>query len=158
MKAVECSRQGESLELVLSAQWPDGASAELADHVARCEACGEVAAVAGAIRADLAATSKAVRVPPSGVMFWRAQRRAARESVRTAHRRSVAAQTVSVAAGVVVGIAGLRSAADWTDWAGMVDSVTAFVTPLHVSLPIAIVLTLCLTAAPIALILALRED
>jgi len=122
MKPAECPFEMEVLEAVLQARWPRQVDKQIADHVASCEICSDVIAVAGALDGAKEATRATAAVPDSGRVWWLAQVRARREAVRAAGRPITAAQVFGLAC--AVGVAGACFGAtskwfqSWLAWAG----------------------------------------
>ena len=102
---MNCEREPEVLEAVLAGRWPDGADPELRDHADGCDACDELALVAGAIHADHYDAVHGANVPPAAVVWWRAQQRARAEAVKSAKQTITAVQTGAIASAIVVGLA-----------------------------------------------------
>ena len=97
-----CPRETEVVDLVAIGQWPARADAALAEHVAGCEICSDVAVVATALT-DLGESSMpAVRVPDAGAVWYRAQVAAREELARRATRPMLAAEIAAALAAVVV--------------------------------------------------------
>jgi hypothetical protein len=92
------------------------------------------------------------RVPSSGLVWWRAQRRARQEAARAAARVVTIVQGVSVVAGIgaAVAIAG----ADELRQAFTYASTQLF----SLSLPVAVALTAWIALAPVAVYFAASRD
>lgn len=147
----ECPRMQEALDLVRSGRWPNGCDEETRTHIAECGDCGDGVQVASLIAADYHAAVRTARVPSSGLVWWRAQRRARQEAARTAARIVTMVQGVSVAAGVTaaVVIAGPES----------VTRALTFMTTLPTwSLQLLLGLTATLALAPVAVYLTASRD
>ncbi len=87
MNGLDCLREADVLDAIVSRRWPDRADDDLRVHVATCEVCADVAMVASAIGHDHeAAWSEAVAVPHADVVWFRAQARARAEASRAAAR------------------------------------------------------------------------
>ncbi|MFL6244387.1 MAG: hypothetical protein ACJ74H_00055 [Thermoanaerobaculia bacterium] len=147
----ECPRAQEALELVRAGRWPDGCSDETRTHIASCADCGDTVQVASMIAADYHAAIRTARVPGSGLVWWRAQRRAREEAERTATRVVTFVQGASVAIGVTVAVA---IAGPET-----VNRALAFVSAFPSwTLPVLAGLTATLALAPVAVYLAASRD
>jgi hypothetical protein len=97
-----CPHEAEVVDLVAIGQWPARADAALAEHVAGCEICGDVAVVATALT-DLGESSMAaVRVPDAGTVWYRAQVAAREDLARRATRPMLAAEIAAALAAVTV--------------------------------------------------------
>src|SRR6476660_6387022 len=82
----ECLHETEVVEAVANGAWPSACSADLKAHVAACAICGELAAVAGAIRGDCQTARAHLQVPSAGLVWWRAQLRARQQNAEAAGR------------------------------------------------------------------------
>jgi hypothetical protein len=89
-----------------------GNSGDLADHLAKCDACAELV-TAQMIAAAHADAEQSAQVPSAGQVWWRAQVRARAEARRAAERPIHVIQ--AVAAAVVAGAlaAGIGWVAPW---------------------------------------------
>lgn len=162
MARTECDRQPEVLELAVAGGWPQRCHPELRVHVDACSDCSELAIVASAIAADREVVLSGIVVPTSGAMWWKAQRRARQEATAAATRAVTLAQLLSFAAAIVVAFGALRSLFAWTGWSGWLGRAAQLfggaVTLPHLSVTAAVALATCLTLAPIALLIAVREE
>jgi len=178
MSPFSCSRESETVRASWSGAWPAGCDENLQQHVRSCTVCREAVQLAGAFREDREAATHEARIPPSGLVWWRAQLRARREAAVVAER------PVAVAHGLAV-VAALAAAVGVT-WA-LLPSVRAFFAGVASSVPapadvlpslpsatgafsnlsawsmlaqpgILIVLAATLVLAPVALYLALGKD
>ena len=100
MKPAECEFESDALAAALESRWPGHVDGKLRAHVAACEICSEVVAVAGAIELDREAMRAQAVVPDSGRVWWLAQMRARREAAKSASRPITAAQVLSLACAV----------------------------------------------------------
>jgi len=75
MRLTPCPRENEVRELLGRGQWPVAADAELRAHAASCRACGDFLLVSEAFQKARAVTAAAAKVPPPGILLWRAQLR-----------------------------------------------------------------------------------
>jgi hypothetical protein len=149
----DCIREQEALELVRAGRWPDGCDEETRAHIASCASCAECVHVAAWMSADFQRAVRTARVPSSGLVWWRAQRRARQEAERNAARIVTLVQGVSVATGVavVVGIAG-------PDTVRRAFELVNFTALSQWSMPVLIGLTAWLAIAPVALYFAVSRD
>ena len=143
---IQCPREGDVLDALSSARWPARVDAELTTHVASCEVCQDVIAVASAMRDDHDAAWHEASVPSSGQMWWRAEMRARQDAIREATRPVAIAQ--AVAAGLALAVA---IGAGWLLW----PTVPAISSPIV--LPLAIAMGALLVVAPVALYVVLSE-
>ena len=159
MSLHECPRESDVLDAIASARWPHRVDRELADHVAACAVCGDVAVVADAMRADRQAAWQDAVVPPSGQVWWRAEMRARQEAVRAASRPITVASGIAAVLTVALSIAAIGFA--WPSIRRYVSSIeiangqmmgSPFALPLLVALGALVVLT------PLALYLVLSDE
>jgi hypothetical protein len=143
----DCPRAQEALDAVRAGRWPDGCGDELRTHIAGCDACR----IASMIAADYHSAVRTARVPGSGVVWWRAQRRAREEAERTAARIITFMQGASVAIGVTVAVA-IAGPETVTRALTFVNALPAW------TLPILAGLTATLALAPVAVYLAASRD
>ena len=147
----ECPRAQEALDVVRAGRWPDGCDDETRAHIGACTDCSESVQVASMIAADYHAAVRSARVPSSGLVWWRAQRRAREEAERTATRVITALQGASVAIGLTTAVAIVGPEA--------VSKAFAFVSAMPGwSLPLLAVLTASLALTPVAVYLAVSRD
>lgn len=100
----ECPFEGDVLDALASKRWPAKADAALRAHVAECEACGDLASVAGALLCDEEVAYAEARVPAAAAVWHRAQLRARDEAVRAAMRPIGFVQGVALAGGLAAAI------------------------------------------------------
>jgi predicted anti-sigma-YlaC factor YlaD len=110
---MNCEREPEVLQAIMDGRWPDGCDAELRAHASGCALCGELIAVAGALRADYRDAMAEASVPPSSLVWRRAQRRSREEAVRDVTRVITALQAGAIATAVVVGAALIGGIGAW---------------------------------------------
>lgn len=115
----ECRFEQDVLDAVRSGRWPFRCDPELATHVDQCPVCADVALVATAFAAedelglDRALAREEPVLPPSTLVWWRAQRRAREEALRRATWPVRVAQWVAWASALVVVAAGASAAGGW---------------------------------------------
>ena len=97
MKPVDCELEAEVLAAVLQNRWPERVDAGLRVHVAACEICADVVAIAGVIDSAREQMRAQAAIPDSGRVWWRAQMRARREAAQAAGRPITAAQVIAFA-------------------------------------------------------------
>ena len=102
---MNCEREFDVLETVMSGRWPDGCDQELRVHAQQCAVCVDLIAVAHAVRSEQLVEMQEADVPPSGVVWWKAQRRSRQEALAAAQRTITALQTGTMAAAVIIGLA-----------------------------------------------------
>jgi hypothetical protein len=107
MMTRSCIRESEVLDAVLAGRLTD----DLRAHAASCAACGEVAKIAGVVRADFNDAHRQAQVPTAGAVWLRAQIRAREEAARTVARPILLTQALAIAAlvGMMVALAGRLS-------------------------------------------------
>ena len=114
---MNCEREIEVVNALMDGRWPDGCEPSLREHADACGLCAEVVLIAGALRAEHRAAMQEAVPPPSGAVWWRAQRRARQEALEIAARAitTMQATSVAVAAAVALTIAGFTRDT-WTGW------------------------------------------
>jgi hypothetical protein len=150
-----CNREELVLELVRSGRH----DAELTAHIATCDSCAEVAFVAGSIVADQNDALRNAPVPPSGLVWWRMQRRAADDAARDASRAVIAAQTLSFVAAIAIVVALLTTVGGVSmNTLRNLVHIPALATIAQWSLPLVLGLVICLALAPVAIYFAVARD
>lgn len=146
----DCPREQETLDLVRAGRWPDGCDDETRAHVAACAQCGESVQIASLLTDDYRAAVRTARVPTSGLVWWRVQRRTREEAARNAARVVTLVQALSVIIGIAValGIVGIENVS-------RAFSVAAL---SHWSPLLLLAVMVWLTLAPVALYLAVSRD
>ena len=166
---IECEREPDVLDALAAQRWPARCDVELRAHVSACPICLDLVQVASALLEDHDITYHDARLPPSGIVWWRAQLRAREEDVRAAARPIAFIQGIAVSAGVWLLVTLLRALpastiAAWKQWAiGLAPRVSvpvpdlaraAAAVPAGVLLVVGVVLLL----APLAIYFAVAED
>lgn len=100
----ECPFECDVLDALASHRWPARAGEELQAHVAACESCRDLAAVAGALINEEDVAYAAARVPSSASVWHRAQLRAREDAARAAMRPIGFVQGVAFAFGVAAAV------------------------------------------------------
>ena len=134
-----CEREQEVLDLIRAGRSPEECET-IAGHVRSCAACTELVAVASTILSDEMSSIRSVRIPTSGVMWWRAQRRARQEKATVTRRAMTLVQAITVILGALIAtplIGWLSPEIDWTAFAkqfplALLLVVTAVLTPAAV--------------------------
>jgi len=155
MSVSECPREQETLAVVQAGRWPDGCDDAGRAHAEACPVCRDIVRIAALVAADYQASIRTAHVPNSGLVWWRMQRRARQEAVRTASRVITIVQAIAVAAGVAVAM-------------GIIAATTRSfsLTPTEMSrtivaqwgIPLLIALAAWLALAPVAVYLAVSKD
>jgi hypothetical protein len=154
----ECPREQEALDAIVSRRWPERADIDLRRHVVTCSVCADLIDVAAALADDHERASGEARIPPSAVVWWKAQVRARQEAARIAARPIAVAH---LAAGIAaIGFAVAAAAAIWS-WLPALPAVD--LTPLaalareHAPLMLLVLLP-WLFLAPVAAWLAFARE
>jgi hypothetical protein len=117
MRVPECNRERELVEAVASGHWPDACGEELRNHIAACGVCKDVVVVARALHEEHACALEDVRVPPAGLVWWRAELRARQEATRVAERPMRFAHAFAAACTIGVALALLAGMLPWVqEW------------------------------------------
>ena len=162
----ECAREEDVLDMLAAQRWPGRCDPELMAHIGACTVCNDLLTAASALREDQDEVWRHARVPPSSLVWWRAQARARDEAARAAVRPIAFVQGVSAASAVWLALSLVRAfpirfRIDWHGWvailrAGVPDlSTAAHSVPGGPSLLIAVAASLLL--APVVLFFIVRE-
>jgi hypothetical protein len=165
MTPLECAREADVIDAITSQRWPERVDAELREHVAQCAICADVAEVASALREDHdVAWIEAARVPPSDVVWFRAQARARTEAARQAARPIAIMQALGLAGatGVISLLIGVVAYWVWqrADWVAMLPASN----PLSLDMMgfairgVLLAIGLWLVLAPVAVYLVASDD
>ena len=166
---LECDREQDVLDALSAGRWPERCDAELRAHVTSCPACGDLADVATALLDDRDSAWRDARVPPSGVVWWRAQLRAREEAARAAARPLAFIQGVAASFAVWLVVALLRAVpleylSGWRAWAAAAIADVTFKMPdvarLTAAVPVSVLFILgaWLLLAPIAIYFAVADE
>ena len=155
MSRVECPLEQETLAMVQSGRWPHGCDEASRAHINDCTICGDVVRVAVLVSNDYQATLRTARVPNSGLIWWRMQRRSRQEAVRTASRVITIVQAIAVAAGVSVAIGILTATSRAFSFAPSDLSQTIVA---QWGIPLLVALAAWLALAPVAVYLAVGKE
>lgn len=101
----ECPFECDVLDALASRRWPARAGEALQAHVAACESCRDLAAVAGALLSEEDVAYAAAHVPTAAFVWHRAQLRAREDAARMAMRPIGFVQGVAFAFGVATAVA-----------------------------------------------------
>lgn len=129
-----CQHEAEIRQLLQAGHWPHSVAPELRTHVEGCRACSDLVLLTQAFRGARAASAGAAQLPPSGVLWWRAQLRRRNAAVERIQRPLVGAQifalilTLLIAAGFLLSQArrGFPSFAAMGDWVASLTQSSAF--------------------------------
>jgi hypothetical protein len=163
--AADCLREVDVIDAIASRRWPARADAGLRAHVAACDVCADVAAVASALHEEQEATwADAATLPSAQVVWFRAQARARAEAARRAARPIAIMQALgfACAAAVVSGLIGAVALWVWT----RADTLALLPTLPLVGLDVMglavrgtlLAIGLWLILAPVAVYLAASDD
>jgi hypothetical protein len=152
---MNCPQENETLAIVHAGRWPDGCDDAMRLHVDACSTCNDIVRVGSLIAGDYHASVRSAHVPASGVVWWRMQRRARQDAIRTASRVITVVQAIAVAAGVAVAIGILVGTSRALSFnAGDVSKAVL----AQWSIPLMIALASWLALAPVAVYLAVSKD
>ena len=157
------------MDALVSKRWPSRCEPELRQHVLDCPVCADLLEVSAAFLDDRDEAWRDARVPPSSIVWLRAQLRARQEASRTALRPIAVAQAVGaiVAFTAIVAVAAWYAPwwRAWFHWAGgmLASGITPPSTPAVEGTGqnwtiLVLVGTAWLVLMPLALYLATKED
>ena len=159
---MNCERELEIVSALMDGRWPEGCDPSLVAHTESCALCAELLTVAGAVRNEHQLALQEAAPPPSGLVWWRAQRRARQEALATASHAitTVQATTVSLAAVIALTVIGFTRET-WLGWMGRISDVLYFggfhLAP-SMSLMLGIAFAATVLLAPVAVWLAVSHD
>jgi hypothetical protein len=164
-----CEREQDVLDAIGNSGWPGRCDDELRAHVNVCAVCSDLAEVAAAVIDDRDAAWSLARVPPAGIVWWRAQLRAREEAARAAGRPVAFAQGVaaSVAVWLIVSLVRALPAdylVEWRTWIGSaVPTVTVTMADVGrvtatVPLVVLFLVAVWLVLAPVAIYFAAADE
>jgi hypothetical protein len=159
MNEIDCLHEEDVADAVVSGRWPAGCDADLVAHAASCVICGDVIVVAGAICEDGNAACAEARIPPAGLMWWRAQLRARHDVAESAGRPITYVHAVAgaVAAGLFFTLGGLlwpwlRASIEWIDAISQTAEIGRFWVPIGLAVGAWLIL------APVLMLIVLSDD
>src|SRR3954471_20656793 len=164
----ECDREQDVLDALAAGRWRERWNDDLRAHVSACDVCADLANVAAALLDDDAAGIDA-RVPPAGVVWWRAQLRAREDAARAAGRPLAFVQGVAASVSLWLIVALFRALPDGyvSEWrASLTTSVPAFtftmadVQRVAEAVPVVLVVLIAawLVLAPVAIYFAAADE
>jgi hypothetical protein len=165
----ECSREQDVLDALSARRWPERCDADLRTHVASCAICADLVDVASALLDDHEVAWRDAHLPPSGVVWWRAQLRAREDAARAAARPLAFIQGVAASVAVWLVLALVRAVppgylSTWRAWLmGLVPDITVRMPDLArvtgaVPLSILVLLAAWLLLAPVAIYFAVVDE
>jgi hypothetical protein len=165
---LECAREVDVIDAIMSRRWPARVDAELRSHVQQCAICADVAEVAAALQdGHSAALLEARDLPSADVVWFKSQARAKAEAARQATRPVAIMQAIGLAAatGVISLLIGVVAFWVWqrAEWMTLMPSLPTL-EPLHfASMGFAVrgvllAIGLWLILAPVAVYLVASDD
>lgn len=171
MNRVVCARETDLVNDVIAGRWPSAVDPDVRAHVAACATCTDVAAIAPVLRKDFVDACHDVQVPAAGQVWWRAAVRARLETAEAAAKPITWAQGLAGAgaAGLFVALIGMA----WPWLRGSLGRASTLLLPsgsvspelsamllglLRQTMPLLLVVALCLVIAPVAVYLATSDD
>jgi hypothetical protein len=151
---LDCTREAEILEAITAGRWAQRIDVELHEHATVCATCADLAAVASAIAEESVVAMRHAHVPPSGMVWWRMQRRVKAESAENATRAVSIVQVATLAGTAFVVLAilgGLSLLKNWNQW-------LLTLTAPQWNLPLILAAATCLLLAPFAVYYAVTEE
>jgi hypothetical protein len=166
----ECAHEQDVLDALAAQRWPARCDDHLRAHVSECALCADLVEVAAALLEDQETAWKEARVPPSAIVWWRAQVRAREEAARAAARPLAFIQGVAASMALWLAVATWR-ALPWPTLSGWRTWLAAIVPSVSFSLPdlstaaailpgalLLLVLAAWLMLAPLAIYFAVNDE
>jgi hypothetical protein len=177
MSALECPREQEVINAIVTGHWPERCEASLVVHAAECAVCKELVDVTSVMRLDREGLHAEMSLPSAGQVWWRAAIRARLEaSQRVAQPLSwIFGISMACAAGLAIAAVqllwspvqlawGTSSPGTWLTWFGVAEFARLLPTlkdlaPLT-SIGVFVLLgaAACLMLAPLALYFVLSDE
>lgn len=161
MRKADCDRELEMFDAVSSGVWPDRCDPALREHVTSCPTCSDLTEVAAALLDDRDAALRLAPIPPSGLVWWRMQMTARRETAGAARRTVIAVQAAVFAGVLVLALAALSvlSKGWWNNLPNVSELATSGLAVVtQWGMPLLLALAVWLALAPVAFWLAVTED
>lgn len=166
---LQCAWEPDLLDALAAARWPHRADPALRAHVASCRICADVADVAAAFLSDREPGDGEAPVPPSSLVWWRAQVRAREESARLVGRPIAMVQAAATICVALASMAAAPAAAAWlrqivsglgaTEWWAMPQQISLswlLGAATYTTLPL-VAVGLWILVAPVVVYFALDE-
>jgi hypothetical protein len=83
VSVIECLREPELADAIVSGLWPDRCDEDLHDHAETCEICRDLLAVLNPLRQEHVEACRQASVPSARVVWWRAHVRARADAAQT---------------------------------------------------------------------------
>src|SRR3954462_3908370 len=165
----ECDREQDVLDALAAGRWRERCDDDLRAHVSSCGVCTDLSHVAAALLHDRDMARSHARVPPAGVVWWRAQLHAREDAARAAGRPVAFIQGVAASVAIWVIVSLVRalpadyfsSSRTWICSAH--PSVTATMADIGrataaVPLVVLVLLAVWLVLAPVAIYFAAADE
>jgi anti-sigma factor RsiW len=176
MTTLECPREQDVINAIVTGRWPDQCDEALCAHAAECAVCKELVEVTSVMRLDRDGLHEEMSLPSAGQVWWRAAIRARLEaSQRVAQPMSwIFGISLACAAGLAIAVvqllwspmqiaSGSSSPAAWAAWLDLVFTrlLVTFTNLGPLTMTGVFVLlgaAACLLLAPLALYFALSDE
>lgn len=149
----ECPYEQDVLDALAAQRWPEPSDGDLRAHVSECALCADLVEVAAALLNDRDMAWHEAHLPPSSIVWWKAQVRAREEAVRAAARPLAFIQGVAASVAVWLAVA-LARALPWSALAEWRQGLASLVPSIGFRMPDLSTLVTILTVALILLVLA----
>jgi hypothetical protein len=177
MSAVECPREQDVINAIVTGRWPDQCDESLRAHAAECAVCKELVEVTSVMRLDHEGLYEEMSLPSAGQVWWRAAIRARLEAPQRVARPLswIFGISMACAAGLAIAVVqllwspvqlawGTPGSGAWFTWFNVAELVRLLpslkdLAPLTMTgLLVFLVATACLLLAPLALYFALSDE
>jgi predicted anti-sigma-YlaC factor YlaD len=160
---VNCAREAELLETVIAGRWPDGCEDELRAHLASCDVCNAFAELALLFHEEMQAATREAQLPHSGLVWWRAQRRARANAAKVVSRTFTLVQVAAVAGAIAFALTVIGGVSvmneSWQTWGPrLAEAIHYAGVYSRWILPVSIAAATFVLLTPVALYFALAED
>lgn len=115
-----CTKQPEVATMLANGHWPAACPPELRSHLAACRSCADLVRVTHAFHQSKAAATQEVRLPPPGVLWWRAQLRRRNAAMAKVSKPLFGAYVFALVVTVLVAVVAVavqaRQGFPWLAW------------------------------------------
>ena len=110
---VECPHEQDVTDAIATGRWPERCEQDLRDHVAGCGTCTDLAEILAPVSSAWDASHAEGSVPPSALVWWRAQLLARQEAAAVAAKPVSVVQRLGLATAIAFAAGVLAALSPW---------------------------------------------